>query len=62
MDPGFHEYQRDPHSGAGNCICGAPAQWQRHPHQFEPSRTRHDLCTCTLPREAGVHVIGAIWR
>jgi hypothetical protein len=53
-----HRYQRDPHSGAGNCVCGAAERHRRHPHEFLAMGSNPTLCTCTLPREAKCHRAG----
>ena len=54
-----HEYQRDRHSGAGNCVCGRPYRDRRHPHVANGYRLTDDgviLCTCLLPCADPIHV------
>jgi hypothetical protein len=50
-----HEYQRSPHSGAGNCVCGAAERHRRHPHGFIAADSKPELCTCGLPCDAKCH-------
>jgi hypothetical protein len=55
-----HAYERSPHSGAGNCVCGVPERHRRHPHEFmraliaEPKGSQ-TLCTCALPLVHPIH-------
>lgn len=49
-----HNYQCDPQSGAGNCVCGMAQNHRLHPHAFtQSSKSTH--CVCALPREAICH-------
>lgn len=50
-----HAYEADPHSGAGNCACGAPEQHARHPHTFRRAADSEN-CVCWLGPEAPQHV------
>lgn len=51
-----HKYDRDPQSGAGNCVCGASERHRRHPHVWMPALTDPRLCVCALPLVARCHV------
>lgn len=50
-----HEYERSPHSGAGNCVCGDAERGRLHPHEFMAGWQTPDSCTCGLPRDARCH-------
>jgi hypothetical protein len=58
-----HPYQRDPHSGAGNCgallsgkTCGRAEVHRLHPHQFTLAAFVDSAkCICTEPYWADVH-------
>ena len=50
-----HEYEADPQSGAGNCVCGAAERNRRHPHVAMPAASAPHLCTCALPLDARCH-------
>ncbi len=50
-----HEYERSPHSGAGNCLCGATEHHRLHPHAFLSADSDPDLCVCALPPDAKCH-------
>jgi hypothetical protein len=52
----FHFYEKDPHSGAGNCVCGAARENSRHPHEFTRSRLDPRRCICRQPRDSVVHL------
>lgn len=52
-----HPHQTDPHSGSGNCVCGAPERHHRHPHMFLRAMNRRQVCTCGLPPEDDRHLI-----
>ena len=52
----MHSYQRDPQSGAGNCVCGAAERHARHPHEFTlPAYGGSNFCCCTQPEWAPCH-------
>jgi hypothetical protein len=55
-----HRYERDPQSGAGNCVCGAAEHHRRHPHDFWAAASAHSLCVCALPRGAKCHRTDAL--
>jgi hypothetical protein len=55
-----HRYQSDPHSGAGNCVCGNPERHRRHPHEFMRAQSvvpagSRSICTCGLAFVDKVH-------
>ena len=52
-----HEYRRSPHSGAGNCECGAAEHHRLHPHDFLPAASDPSRCVCALPKGARVHLL-----
>jgi hypothetical protein len=54
----LHEYEKDTHSGAGNCTCGAAERHARHPHMYLRGLwpSGGEKCTCGLPPEADQHV------
>jgi len=63
IDYSHHAYQRDPQSGAGNCICGAAEEHRRHPHDFRrawnPLRpTQNEYCVCGRLPEDKIHLAG----
>jgi hypothetical protein len=49
-----HEYDRDPHSNAGNCLCGLHYESHRHPHPFTQSY-RSNTCVCAQAASAPIH-------
>lgn len=53
--PRIHPYQRSPHSGAGNCVCGWAEESFRHPHVAVQADKRRDLCICAKPPEHEIH-------
>ncbi|MFD8545593.1 hypothetical protein [Streptomyces sp. NPDC059649] len=50
----IHEYQRSPHSNAGNCVCGLHYESHRHPHPYTQA-SRSNLCVCAKPAAAPIH-------
>jgi hypothetical protein len=50
----IHEYERSPHSNAGNCRCGLHYESHRHPHPFTQA-SRSNTCVCTKPAGAPIH-------
>jgi hypothetical protein len=50
-----HDYQADPQSGAGNCVCGMAEAHRRHPHAFRAAASDPTRCVCALPAEARCH-------
>ena len=44
----IHEYESDPQSGAGNCVCGYAERHRKHFHNFVPAMSQPDICTCGL--------------
>ena len=50
----IHEYERSPHSNAGNCRCGLHYESHRHPHPFTQA-DRSNLCLCAKPANAPIH-------
>lgn len=50
-----HPYNRDPQSGAGNCVCGMALRHRRHWHEYMPAAGHPDICTCALPKDAPCH-------
>lgn len=53
--PRIHPYQRDPHSGAGNCVCGWHEQSHRHPHIAARMGVNPQICVCRKPPEDEIH-------
>lgn len=51
-----HDYERDPHSGAGNCVCGYEERCALHPHAFTPARMNPLRCVCRRPPNWNGHV------
>jgi hypothetical protein len=51
-----HDYERSPHSGAGNCVCGMAEHHRRHPHEFWAAASDETHCVCALPRGARCHL------
>ena len=43
---GVHEYERSPHSGAGNCWCGRARESLVHPHRFVGALIDPERCVC----------------
>ena len=54
----MHTYQRDPQSGAGNCVCAFSENSAVHPHAFTQS-ARSERCVCTRPAGDRVHTDAA---
>jgi hypothetical protein len=50
----IHEYERSPHSNAGNCVCGLHYESHRHPHPFTQAY-RSNTCVCSKPASAPIH-------
>lgn len=50
----LHEYQRDPHSNAGNCVCGMAEESRSHPHPYTQAY-RSNTCVCARPAINPVH-------
>jgi hypothetical protein len=55
---GIHLYKPDPHSGAGNCACGAPERHWNHPHEAASSLMMPERCTCAQLLNAPIHQYG----
>lgn len=53
--PRVHPYQRDPHSGAGNCVCGWHEHSHRHPHEAQRAYANPEKCVCRKPPEDEIH-------
>lgn len=51
-----HDYQPDPQSGAGNCVCGAQLAHRWHPHQFTAAADRVHVCVCGLAKNSTQHL------
>jgi hypothetical protein len=57
----LHAYDRSPHSGAGNCVCGMAAHSHVHPHPFMQARTS-DRCVCGYTAIQVIHTAaGVTW-
>ncbi len=54
----MHTYQRDPQSGAGNCVCAFSENSAVHPHAFTQS-ARSERCVCTRPAGGDAHADAA---
>jgi hypothetical protein len=54
----MHDYQRSPHSGAGNCDCGHSEASRVHPHVYT-QMMGSELCVCALPAGNPVHIDAA---
>lgn len=54
----MHDYQRSPHSGAGNCDCGAAEHHVRHPHAYRQA-ANFAACVCTRDADDPVHTDAA---
>ncbi|MCX5253676.1 hypothetical protein OOK27_05735 [Streptomyces canus] len=50
----IHEYERSPHSNAGNCVCGMDYESRAHPHPFTQSY-RSNTCVCAYPADHPIH-------
>lgn len=50
----IHEYQRSPHSNAGNCECGMDYESRAHPHPFTQAY-RSNTCVCAYPADHPIH-------
>lgn len=50
----LHDYDRDPHSNAGNCCCGMDYESRVHPHPYTQAN-RSPLCVCALPADHQIH-------
>ena len=50
----IHEYERSPHSNAGNCRCGLHYESHRHPHPYTQAY-RSNTCVCCKPADAPIH-------
>jgi hypothetical protein len=51
-----HLYERSPHSGAGNCVCGDEEHHRSHPHRLLPADSDRSRCVCGLPLGARCHL------
>ena len=54
-----HNYEADPQSGAGNCVCGRPRDNKNHPHEFRKAKN-FSFCVCLKPADALVHQMSSI--
>lgn len=52
-----HAYNRDKHSGAGNCTCGGSRESVLHPHRYVLRLKRPRRCVCGCRRWDRIH-----WR
>lgn len=53
-----HPYERDSHSGAGNCHCGWPEHSRLHPHAFR-QRATAEMCVCSANASHPIHTDAA---
>lgn len=53
----LHEYQRDPYSNAGNCVCGMDYESRSHPHPYTQAY-RSNTCVCAHPASHPIHTDG----
>lgn len=53
-----HTYERDPHSNAGNCVCGLHLESHCHPHPYTQAY-RSNTCVCAREASAPIHTDAA---